>query len=245
MAANETSPPAPTLPKVPTTQQVDTVSLTAAPVSVPSANPGDQLYPPQGPDPSGTRADEVRRMENGREATAGAPGLGTGVEGEEVVWEGRYSMRNFIGRLTVRGVLTLAWVGLAIYTWGANHENFAIMTGLLGAALLVLWALLIYRMLLARYCHFYRLTTRRLFVSTGLMHRRRDQLELLRIQDVFTRQSLFERWLSLGTVVVVSSEKSLPTAYLTGVEDPKRVMDLIWHHARKERDDRSVKVQEV
>ena len=46
----------------------------------------------------------------------------------------------------------------------------------------------IYRMILARYSHYYRLTTRRLFVSTGFVHRRRDQMELLRVKDVFTRQ---------------------------------------------------------
>ncbi len=33
--------------------------------------------------------------------------------------------------------------------------------------------------------------------------------------------------------------------YLTGVDDPKGLMDLIWHHARKERGLRSVKVDEV
>ena len=93
-----------------------------------------------------------------------------------------------------------------------------------------------YRIIKAGYGHYYRLTTRRLFVSTGLMHRRRDQMELLRVKDVFTRQTLVERWLSLGTVVVVSNEKELPTFYLAGVNDPKRVMDLVWHCARAERE---------
>ena len=70
-------------------------------------------------------------------------------------------------------------------------------------------------------------------------------MELLSVKDVFTRQTLIERWLSLGTVVVVSSERDLPVFYVTGVQDPKEVMDLIWHHARSERDHRSVKVDHV
>jgi membrane protein YdbS with pleckstrin-like domain len=107
------------------------------------------------------------------------------------------------------------------------------------------WLTLLYRILQARYGHHYRLTTRRLFVSTGLFRRRRDMMELLRVKDVFTQQTLVQRWLSLGTVVVVSSDHELPTFYLPGLDDPKRAMDLIWHHARAERDRRSVKVESV
>jgi len=68
---------------------------------------------------------------------------------------------------------------------------------------------------------------------------------LLRINDVYTKQTLIGRWLSVGTVVVVSSEAQLPMVYLAGVDDPKSVMDLIWHYARSERDRRSVKVDQV
>ena len=59
------------------------------------------------------------------------------------------------------------------------------------------------------------------------MHRRRDQMELLRVKDVFTRQSLTERWLMLGTVVIVPDDRDLPTFYLAGVRDPKQVMDAL------------------
>ena len=110
---------------------------------------------------------------------------------------------------------------------------------------LVYWLALVYRIVYARFGHYYRLTTRRLFVSTGLMHRRRDQLELLRIKDVFTRQRLTERWLSIGTVVVVPDDQALPTFYLAGVDDPKAVMDLVWHHSRAQREGSAVQVENL
>lgn len=230
MAANPASPfPA---------NQVDTSTLTPTTVT----NPADALYPPQGPNPPGTRPAEAERT---AEETLAHPAGGTGVEGEEVVWEAGYSLWNFVGRLTTRALLTLAWVGLAVYTWGMGHRDLNAITIVLGIVLGVLWLALFVRMVQARGGHYYRLTTRRLFVSTGLIRRRRDQLELLRVEDVYTRQSFFDRWLGLGTVVVVSSEKSLPSVAMPGVEDPKRVMDLVWHHARAERDQRSVKVQEI
>lgn len=235
MAANEPVPnPLPI-------NQITTTDLPETPAVAESSRP-DKLYPPAGPAPSGTRPESSRNME----APTDLETKGPGIEGEEVVWEARYSMKNFIGRLVGRTVLTIAWIGLAFYTWEYDgYESLQIVTALLGLGLLLLWAGLIYRIILARYGHYYRLTTRRLFVSTGLMRRRRDQMELLRINDVYTKQTLIGRWLSVGTVVVVSPDPISPMFYLAGVDDPKRVMDLVWHYARAERDNRSVMVDQV
>ena len=202
----------------------------------------DALYPPEGPDPKGVTPGATQQMERGADSSAAG---GAGIEGEDVMWEARYSMRNFLGRVTFRVLLTFAWVVMAVETWGNSHEDLAPVTIALGVALGVFWLALLYRIAQAYYGHYYRLTNRRLFVSTGLMRRRRDQMELLRVKDVFTRQTLVERWLSLGTVVVVSTEKELPVFYLAGVNDPKQVMDLVWHHARAERDNRSTKIDSV
>jgi len=232
MAANETSP-------ILTTSQVITnpagpPTMSEAPVptidSVPSVAPN-------GAAPNANALFQPARAADDR--------TGTGIENEEVVWEARYAMRNFLGRLVARTALTVAWLCLAVYTWGYSDGSIAWLTILAGIGIGLLWAMLLYRIVLARYGPYYRLTTQRLFVSTGLWRRRRDMLELLGVRDVYTRQTLVERWLSLGTVVVDSSDKAMPTFFLTGVDDPKRVMDLIWHHARSERDRRSVKVEEI
>lgn len=220
----------------------DTTTINGVP-PVPELQ-GNALYPPAGPMPAGTRSEAVEAT--GGQAPANSQD-GVGIEGEEVVWEAAYAMKNFLGRITARALLTLGWIALAIYTWGYHTSSGGLVavTVVAGVVLAGLWLALGYRILQARFGHHYRLTTRRLFVSSGLMRRRRDMLELLRVKDVFTRQTLVERWLSLGTVVVVSSDHDLPAFYLTGVNDPKGVMDLVWHHARSERDRRSVKVESV
>jgi membrane protein YdbS with pleckstrin-like domain len=234
MAANETNPPI-------TTTEVTT--RFDGPPTVVEPESSNALYPPEGPDPAGTKPEAVEAMAT---VTADKGDQGAGVEGEEVVWEARYAMRNFIGRIAFRIVLTVAWLALAVYTWGYRHENdLGVLTAIAGGIVALLWLQLIYRMIQAHFGHYYRLTTRRLFVSTGLMRRRRDMMELLRVKDVYTRQSLIERWLSLGSVVIVSSERDLPVFYVTGVQNPKEVMDLVWHHARAERDHRSMKVDKV
>jgi len=219
------------------TQRVRTTTTLDGPPATAEA-----LYPPDGPQPPGVTPAATAEME---EQSNSSPEHGSGIEGEEVVWEGRYSLKNFVGRITVRVLLTIAWLVLAVETWGNGHKDWALATIVLGVCVLGYWGVLSTRIAQARYGHYYRLTNRRLFVSTGVMRRRRDQMELLRVKDVYTRQSLAERWLSLGTVVVVSTEHELPIFYLAGVDDPKGVMDLVWHQARAERDNRSENVHPV
>jgi len=234
-------PPAetPSAPVV-TTSQITTTDLTS---TVNGSGPGpDPLYPPGGPDPKGTLPGAVEQM---KEETPTDPSQGTGIEGEQVVWEGRYSLRNFVGRLAWRALATVGWLVLAVYTWGFGRGDLTPVTVGAGVVLALFWLALGWRILQARHSHFYRLTTRRLFVSTGLLRRREDQMELLGVKDVFLRQALLDRWLSIGTVVVVSTDSQMPVYYLAGVEDPKRVLDLVWHCARSERDHRSVKVDEI
>jgi len=210
----------------------------AGPVTV-----AEPLYPEGVPEPRGTERSDAEAISQGENTD---PTAGIGVEGEIVVWEATYSKRNFIGRGLVRLALSIGWVALASYTWGMGHERLAGPTWVVGGVVLILWVAMFLRMLQAQYSHSYRLTNRRLFVSTGIIHRRHDMMELMRIKDVFNRQqSLLDRLLGLGTVVVVPNEKDIPTFYLTGVDDPQEVMDLIWHHARAERDQRSMKVEEV
>jgi membrane protein YdbS with pleckstrin-like domain len=171
---------------------------------------------------------------------------GTGLDGEETIWEARYSLKNFLFRFALAGALVLAWVALAVATWGTSQPNIApAITIILGILLGIGLLLLLRRVVLARFGHHYHLTNRRLFVATGVLNRRRDQMELLKVDDVYIKQSLMQRWLRLGTVVVVSQEPHFPVMYLTGIDDPEGVMNLVWHHARLEREGRAAEVDQV
>jgi hypothetical protein len=174
---------------------------------------------------------------------------GPGIEGEETVWEGHYSGRNFIGRMAFGGLLVLLWLFLFFNTWrtsrGAQASGWSFWDTLLGIVVLGYWANLGYRYFRAYRGHHYRLTNRRLFVTTGFFRRRVDQLELIRIKDVFIQQSMVGDWLGIGNVVVISSEQSLPKAYLLGIDEPRRIMDLIWHHMRLEQSTKTNRVNPV
>ena len=52
-------------------------------------------------------------------------------------------------------------------------------------------------------------------------------------------------WLRIGNVIVISSEQSLPKAYLLGIDDPRNVMDLIWNQMRLEQAEKASPVKQV
>jgi len=201
----------------------------------------DMLYPQGIPKPEGTaQPDEIVSNQPNNVET-----MGVGVEGEVVEWEGRYSMKNFIGRSLGMVILSGMWLWLGYEVWFGSRENLQVLAYATGGVLGLMWLALLTRIMRARFGHYYELTNRRLFVATGIFRRRRDQMELLRVQDVYVQENLLGRILKFGTVVVVATDPAFPLLYLAGVDDPKAVMDLVWHHARAERDRRSVKVDQI
>lgn len=174
---------------------------------------------------------------------------GPGIDGEETVWEGHYSSRNFIGRMIFGGLLVLFWLFLVFNGWrtarGPEASPWNFWDVLVGIVVVGYWLNLGYRYFRAHRGHHYRLTNRRLFVTTGFFNRRVDQLELIRIKDVYIQQSMVGDWLGIGNVVIISSEQSLPKAYLLGIDEPRRIMDLIWHHMRLEQSTKTERVNPV
>jgi membrane protein YdbS with pleckstrin-like domain len=220
-------------PMTETTPQARVEPLADDPVIVTPGAP-DAIVQPVRPETNQTQAAETT-----------APGI----EGEETVWEGHYSGRNFIGRMAFGGLLVAVWIFLALYNWGTAPANASsgrsFWTLLAGLITIGYWANLGYRYLRAYRGHHYRLTNRRLFVTTGFFNRRVDQLELIRIKDVYIQQSMIGDWLGIGNVVVISSEPTLPKVYLLGINEPRRIMDLIWHHMRLEQSAKTDRINPV
>ena len=57
-----------------------------------------------------------------------------------------------------------------------------------------------------RYC----LSDDRLFVSVGLLNIKDDEILLYRVRDIDTVRTLWQRLFGVGTVTVVSSDKTMP-----------------------------------
>ena len=79
-----------------------------------------------------------------------------------------------------------------------------------------------------RYC----MSEDRLFVSEGFLNIKDDEILLYRVRDIDTKRSLWQRIFGVGTVTVMSSDKSMPTLELKNIKDPVRVKEMI--HAQVE-----------
>jgi hypothetical protein len=181
-----------------------------------------------------------------QDSSSDSAGAFSPLEDEKTLWEGRYSPKNFLVRAINAGILSLAWIMLAFVTWGGfGYEDLAWLTYATAAAIVFYWLSLAFKLFRIRRNHHYKLTTRRLFLTTGLFDRRVDQVELVRIKDLFVRQNLIGAWLDVGTLILITSEETLPKAHMLGIEEPKRVRDLIWSNSRIERDARTNEVSSV
>ncbi len=73
----------------------------------------------------------------------------------------------------------------------------------------------------------YAITEDRLFLSVGFLNIRDEEVLLYRIRDINTSRSLWQRLFGVGTVSVISSDKSLPTLVMKNIKRPVQVKELL------------------
>ena len=91
----------------------------------------------------------------------------------------------------------------------------------------------------------YSLSNDRLFCETGLLNMRSDEVLLYRIRDLRLTISLGQRIFGVGTVCVVSSDKSIPHLDLKNVKDPRTVKELIHRNVEAAKDRRRIRATEL
>ncbi len=91
----------------------------------------------------------------------------------------------------------------------------------------------------------YALSEDRLFLSVGFLSIKDDEILLYRIRDITTSRSLWQRLFGVGTVTVVSSDKTMPTLVLKNVKDPIFVKELLHKQVEEMKIKRRVRLGEV
>lgn len=91
----------------------------------------------------------------------------------------------------------------------------------------------------------YALSEDRLFVSVGLLSIKDDEVLLYRVRDIDTVRTLWQRLFGVGTVTVMSSDKSMPTVVLKNVKDPLMVKELLHTQVEEMKIRRRVRVGEI
>lgn len=91
----------------------------------------------------------------------------------------------------------------------------------------------------------YALSDDRLFLSTGLLNVTDDEVLLYRVRDITTSRTLLQRMLGVGTVTVISSDKTQPQLTLKNIKDPLRVKELLHEQVEAMKIRRRVRVGEI
>ena len=91
----------------------------------------------------------------------------------------------------------------------------------------------------------YSLSDDRLFVSEGFLNIKDDEVLLYRVRDIDTQRSLWQRLFGVGTVTVMSSDKTMPTLVLKNIKDPLFVKELIHKQVEEMKIRRRVRVGEI
>lgn len=91
----------------------------------------------------------------------------------------------------------------------------------------------------------YSLSEDRLFTSVGFLNIRDDEILLYRVRDIDTSRSLWQRLFGVGTVVVASSDKTMPNLVLKNIKDPIFVKELIHKQVEETKIKRRVRFGEI
>lgn len=91
----------------------------------------------------------------------------------------------------------------------------------------------------------YALSEDRLFQSTGFFSIKDEEILLYRIRDITTSRTLWQRMFGVGSVTVLSSDKTMPSLELKNVKNPIDVKELLHKQVEEMKIRRRMRVGEV
>ena len=91
----------------------------------------------------------------------------------------------------------------------------------------------------------YSMSEDRLFLETGLLNTRQEEVILYRVRDISLTISLWQRIFRVGSVLVQSSDKSLPRLLLKNIREPRGVKELIHKQVEEMKLKRRVRYGEI
>lgn len=91
----------------------------------------------------------------------------------------------------------------------------------------------------------YSMSEDRLFLETGLLNTRQEEILLYRVRDISLRISLGQRLFGVGSVIVQSSDRSLPVLELRNIRSPREVKETLHQQVEEMKLARRMRVGEI
>ena len=162
-------------------------------------------------------------------------------EPEQELWQGRMSGKALAHLWLVWLLWTILLMTLYLAAVKEWHRFFGY--GILGLILVPVPYILgkwIYGTLAIKY----RLTTHRFFKNVGILSRKINELELIRVDDVSVEQNVIQRLFDVGVITLLSTDATDPRLVIYGVDSPIPLKEKIREHVRKRRE-RSLHVESL
>ena len=90
----------------------------------------------------------------------------------------------------------------------------------------------------------YSLSAERVFVTKGLIKTTYEQTMLYRVVDVRCSITLWQRFFGVGTVTILSNDKSAPEVVLSNIQNPLHVKEMVHHLVEAIRQQKDIKPTE-
>lgn len=147
-------------------------------------------------------------------------------------------------RGTSSQVLNLAHFAVAIVLGGVALGASTQFAGWLAALVVVPLAYAGWRWWLIA-SRVYEITTERIKVTTGLLNKHTDDLELYRVKDTVLEEPVLLRLAGAGNIVLTTSDTTTPTLVLEGITGAKEVREELRKHIEACRDRKRTRLTEL
>ena len=142
---------------------------------------------------------------------------------EEIIYfEGRPMLRADQLKATLWVLLGVAIIALPVFAWLMDWTWWRWWMTL--AAIVTALVVIIVPWVLIRATR-YRISNYRIDFERGILTRKIDTLELWHVDDITFRQGLLDRMFNVGSIIVMSNDKTTPRLELHGVPRPREIFD--------------------
>lgn len=148
---------------------------------------------------------------------------------EQIIWEGSQSQVLNFGIFISMGIISAIIIVLGVI--------FFLPAAAFAAAPL---AYMFIKWLIIKN-HKYKITTERIFYTTGIFSKKTEALELYRVRDVDMYEPFWQRMFKLGNVSLTTSDKTASNFLLKAVPNPAQLMNEIRKNVEHRRDVKRVR----
>jgi len=160
---------------------------------------------------------------------------------EDDLWSGTFSTRAMYGQFILAGIGSVALLVLGFMFFQGNAIAWWVALG----AIALLWAFLGLKLLIRKWGINYQLSSQRFIHRKGILNQVTDRIEVIDIDDVGYEQGIFERFFGVGSIKIISSDRSDPELLMKGIADVQNVFRTIDDARRKERMRRGLHIESV